>query len=57
MKLSSQASRYWINLENSRAARDRPPIVTWDRMKEELETKYVPPSFSARLVDDRHQHT
>ena len=26
-------------------------------MKEELETKYVPPSFSARLVDNWHQHT
>jgi len=26
-------------------------------MKEELETKYVPPSFSARLMDNWHQHT
>ena len=32
-------------------------IDTWDRMKEELETKYVPPSFSAHLMDNWHQHT
>jgi len=25
-------------------------------MKEELEIKYVPPSFSARLMDNWHQH-
>jgi len=43
MKLSGQASQYWINLENGRASRGRPPIDTWDRMKEELETNYVPP--------------
>jgi len=57
MKLSGQASQYWTNLENRRAARGRPPIDTWDRMKEELETKYVPPSFSARLMDNWHQLT
>jgi len=26
-------------------------------MKEELETKYVPPPFSARLMDNWHQYT
>ena len=26
-------------------------------MKEELEIKYVPPSFSTRLMDNWHQHT
>jgi len=26
-------------------------------MKEELETKYVPPLFSARFVDNWHQYT
>ena len=26
-------------------------------MKEELKTKYVPPSFSARLKDNWHQYT
>ena len=26
-------------------------------MKEELETQYVSPSFSARLMDNWHQHT
>ena len=57
MKLSGQASHYWINLENMRATRNRSPIDTWDRMKEELETKYVPPSFSARFMDNWHQHT
>jgi len=39
------------------AARVRPPIDTWDRMKEEIETKYVPQSSSARLMDNWHQHT
>ena len=52
MKLSGQAGQYWINLENRHAARGRPPIDTWDRMKEELEIKYVSPSFSARLMDN-----
>jgi len=41
MKLSGQASQYWINLENMYAARGRPPIDTWGKMKEELEEKYV----------------
>jgi len=26
-------------------------------MKEKLETKYMPPSFSAHLMDNWHQHT
>ena len=57
IKLSDQISRYWTNLENRRAARGRPLIDTWDNMKEELKTKYVPPSFNARLMDNRHQYT
>ena len=35
----------------------RPPIDTLDRMKEELETKYVPSSFSAHLMYNWHQYT
>ena len=42
MKLSDQTSQYWTNLKNRHAARDRPLIDIWDRMKEELEIKYVP---------------
>jgi len=57
MKLSGQANQYWTNLENRRVARGRPPIDTCDKMKEELETKYVPPSFIARLMENWHQHT
>ena len=57
MKLSGQASQYWTNLESRHAARGRPPIDIWDRMKEELEIKYVSPSFSARLMDNWHQYT
>jgi len=57
IKLSGKANQYWINLENRRAARSSPPINTWDGMKERLETKYVPPSFSAHLMDNWHQHT
>jgi len=30
---------------------------TWDRIKEELQTKYVPPSFSARFMDNWYQCT
>jgi len=56
IKLSGQASQYWANLENRREARGRPPIDTWDKMKENLETKYVPPSFSARLMNNWHEH-
>ena len=33
------------------------PIDTWDRIKEEFETKYVPTSFSAPLMDNWHQYT
>ena len=57
MKLSDQASQYWIDLENRRAAWGWPPIDTWDRMKEELETKYVPLSFNACLMDNWYQYT
>jgi len=57
MKLFDQASQYWTNIEKRRAARDRPPIDTWDGMKKELETKYVPLSFNARLMDNWHQYT
>jgi len=57
MKLSGQTSQYWTNLENRRATRGRSPTDTWDKMKEELETKYVPPLFSACLIDNWHQHT
>jgi len=39
MKLSGQASQYWTNLENRRAARGRPPIDTWDRMKRRVKNK------------------
>jgi len=57
MKLSGQANQYWTNLENRRAARGRPPIDTWYRMKEELKTKYVPPLFIAHLMNNWHQYT
>ena len=40
IKLSGQANQYWTNLGNRLAARGWPLIDTWDRMKEELETKY-----------------
>jgi len=55
MKLSGQTSQYWTNLKNRHAARGQSLINTWDRMKEELKTKYVPPSFSVRLIDNWHQ--
>ena len=57
MKLSSQVSQYWTNLENKRVARRQPLIDRWDRMKNELQIKYIPPSFSVRLMDKWHQYT
>ena len=57
MKLSDQASQYWTNLEIIRAACDKKPINTWYRMKDELRGKYVPPSFSAYLMDEWDQYT
>ena len=57
MKLSGQASQYWTTLQNMRATRGRSLIDTCDRMKEELEIKYVPPLYSARLMDNWHHHT
>ena len=52
MKLSGQVIQYWTNLENRRTARDQSSIDTWDMMKEELETKYVPLSFITRLMNN-----
>ena len=43
MKLTGQASQYWTNLVNMRAARDQEPIDSWRRMKDEFKGKYVPP--------------
>ena len=57
MKLIDQASQYWTNLENIRASQFSRPIKTWDMMKEKLKGKYVPPSFSDRLMDKWHQYT
>jgi len=57
MKLTGQASQYWTNLVNMRSARDLEPIDTWRRIKDELEGKYVPPSFSARLMDKWYRYT
>jgi len=57
MKLTGQASQYWTNLVNMRAARDQESIDTWRRMKDELKGKYVPPSFSACLMDKWHRYT
>ena len=40
-----------------RAARDQEPVDTWRRMTDELKGKYVPPSFSACLMDKWHRYT
>ena len=39
------------------AAYVQEPINTWHRMKDELREKYIPPSFSACLMDKWHQYT
>ena len=56
VKLTGQASQYWTNLENIRAFWLQRSIKTWDMMKDELKGKYVPPSFSDRLMDKWHQY-
>ena len=33
------------------------PINIWHRLKDDLKGKYVPPSFSARLIDKWHRYT
>jgi len=43
------------DVENRCVARCQPPIDTCNMMKDELQTKYVPPLFSARLMDKWHQ--
>jgi len=45
MKLTGQANQYWRDLERDRKVIFRQSIDTWDRMKKELETKYVPSFF------------
>ena len=57
MKLIGQASQYWTNFENRCRVRGHQLIDTWDRMKEDLKTKYVSPSFSDRLMNKWHQYT
>ena len=57
MKLTGQASQFWINMEKMRAARLQRPIDTWTAMKDELKGKYVPPSFYPRLLDRWHRFT
>ena len=37
--------------------RGRPPIATWDKMKEELGNKVCATLFSAHLMDNWHKHT
>jgi len=54
IKLTSQASQYWTNLEIMCAVCGQEPINTWHRMKDELRGKYVPSSFSACLMDEWH---
>ena len=38
-------------------ARDQDPIDAWRRMKDKLKGKYVPLSFSVRLMDKWHRYT
>ena len=52
MKLTGQASQHWTNLKIMSAICGQEPINTWHRMKDELRKKYVPPSFSACLMDE-----
>ena len=56
MKLTNQTCQYQTNLEIIRVACGQEPINTWRRMKDELREKYVPPSFSACLMDECHQY-
>jgi len=57
MKLTSQASQYWTNLENICASQLQQLIETWDMMKDKLKSKYMSSLFYDRLMDKWHQYT
>ena len=44
MKLTGQASQYWINVESMRLSRCQEPIEIWSAMKDKLRSKFVPAS-------------
>ena len=53
MRLTKLAKTYWLNVEGLRAVRRQDPIDTWDDMKTQLRTKYLPPSYHQTLLDER----
>ena len=51
MKLLRQAKIYWLNNERLLQTRRHDAIETWEKMKEKLREKYLPPSYHQRLLD------
>lgn len=57
MKLKGPASHYWTNVELLKRLTGNLPIQTWNVMKLSLIEKYVPASYSTRLLDEWNQCT
>ena len=52
MRLTKLTKTYWLNVEGLRAVKHQDPIDTWDDMKTQLRTKYLPPSYHQTLLDE-----
>ena len=52
MRLTKLAKIYWLNDENLREVRRQEPIYTWEDMKTQLRSKYLPPSYDQTLLDE-----
>ena len=52
MRLTKVTKTYWLNVENLRGVRRQEPIYTWEDMKTQLRSKYLPPSYHQTLLDE-----
>ena len=52
MRLTKLAKTYWLNVESLRGVRRQEPIDTWEDMKAQLRSKYLPPSYHQTLFDE-----
>ena len=52
MRLTKLAKTYCLNVENLRGVRRQEPIYTWEDMKTQLCSKYLPPSYYQTLLDE-----
>ena len=52
MRLAKLTKTYWLNFKNLRGVRRQEPINTWEDMKTQLWSKYLPPSYHQTLLDE-----